>query len=173
MNPAANAGAKCAESVIPSLSHGEAHRICSISSNPLCTLSSEQQRQDACQSLARRPTGPACQWKAHVLWTADVKFGLTEMHWTQNCRAVTSRVYLKVLKDVFRVSFQWSLERRLRQVTRGLAHPDMAAAELFFLDHPQIWRVSRRCCHKGDDWSDKSEDDQLFFPCWNDVIVHG
>lgn len=106
MNPAANAGAKCAESVIPSLSRGEAHRICSISSNPLCTFSGEQQRQDACQSLVLCLTGPACQWKAQVLWTADVKFGLTEMQWTQNCSAVTSRVYLKLLKDVFRVSFQ-------------------------------------------------------------------
>lgn len=106
MNPAANAGAKCAESVIPSLSRGEAHRICSISSNPPCTFSGEQQRRDACQSLVRCLTGPACQWKAQVLWTADVKFGLTEMQWTQNCRAVTSRVYLKLLTDVFRVFSQ-------------------------------------------------------------------
>lgn len=89
MNPAANSGAKCAESVIPSLSRGEARRICSISSNPPCAFSSEQQRQDVCQSLGRCLTAPPCQHKARVLWAADVKFGL-QMQRTPNCSPVAS-----------------------------------------------------------------------------------
>lgn len=77
MNPAANSGAKCAESVIPSLSCGEARRICSTSSNRPCAFSSEQQRQDVRQSLGRCLEAPPCQQKAPVLWAADVQLELT------------------------------------------------------------------------------------------------
>lgn len=93
MNPAANSGAKCAESVIPSLSRGEAHRICSIGSNP-----------DVCWSLGRCLTAPPCQWKARVLWAADVSLDSDRCTGPQTAAPrPVSTAYLKFLKSVFRV----------------------------------------------------------------------